>query len=314
MGVEVLVVGAVAMDIVLNCPRLPDEDGYVIIDNESAIPGGSCANVLVALAGLGTESGLVARLGDDPTGRALLADLDANGVSTRHVSVKKGGISMHTYVAVARAGAKTIFCNMGDSLLSLAPGDVHAEMLRGVKLFYTAMQPGKAALKLARLCPDRGIPVVCNLQVEPDFLDRCGVSPSTIDEMLSLSTLLITFRHGLIRYTGQSDIDAAARSLYEAYRPDMGVVVTLGKGGALWLDGHKTVVVPAIPVEARDTTGAGDAFTAGLIHARFFERRQRKYTMEFANACAALKCTRPGPRLRASKSEILDFMEHYGHL
>lgn len=312
MTIEVLGMGAVAMDIVLSCAQLPQEDGYAVISKESAMPGGSCANVLTALAGLGTKSGLIACLGDDAHGQALMADLQTHGVATRYVSVKKGGVSMHTYVAVATNGAKTIFCHMGDSLLSLAEEDVHGEMLRGVKFFYTGMQPAKPALKLVRLCRGKQIPVICNLQVEPDFLDRCGVCRSLVEEMLSSCGLLITFRHGLIRHAGQRDINAAARSVYKRYRPDMGLIVTLGKEGALWLDRENSLRVPAYPVDATDTTGAGDAFIAGIIHAGFFEGFDRKVAMKFANACAAMKCTQPGPRLKASRSDIVNFMRQHG--
>jgi len=312
MTIEVIGMGAVAMDIVLRCSQLPQEDGYAVISTESAVPGGSCANVLTALAGLGTKSGLIACLGDDAHGQALMADLQTHGVATRYVCVKKDGDSMHTYVAVSKSGAKTILCHMGNSLLSLAEKDMHGKMLRGVKAFYTGMQPAKPALKLMRLCREEQIPVICNLQVEPDFLDLCGVCRPLVEEMLSLCGLLITFRHGLIRHTGQKDINAAARSLYERYRPAMGLIVTLGKEGALWLDRESSLLVPAYPVDATDTTGAGDAFIAGIIHAGFSESFDRKVAMKFANACAAMKCTQPGPRLKASRSDIVKFMRQNG--
>jgi sugar/nucleoside kinase (ribokinase family) len=309
MSIDVLGLGAVAMDIILNCAQLPEDDGYTIIDKESSMPGGSCANVIAALAGLGTKTGFVARLGEDDAGRAIQANFKALGVSTRYVSVKKGGISMHTYVAVAKNGAKTIFCNMGDSLLSLAEEEVHARMLDGVKCFYTALQPGKPALKLAQLCREKEIPVVCNLQVEPAFLHRCGVGQSLVEEMLSLCGLLITFKNGLLRYTGQKDVHLAARSLYEKYQPDRGLIVTLGEEGALWLDKEKFLRIPAFHVPAIDTTGAGDAFIGGIIQATLFEKFDHARAMKFASACAALKCTQPGPRLNASKQDILNLME-----
>jgi sugar/nucleoside kinase (ribokinase family) len=66
--------------------------------------------------------------------------------------------------------------------------------------------------------------------------------------------------------TGESDPERAARALAE--RLDE-VVVTLGADGALWTDGDEVIRVPAVPVEAvEDSTGAGDAFAAGLLAAR----------------------------------------------
>jgi sugar/nucleoside kinase (ribokinase family) len=311
VGTDVLGLGAIAMDIFLGCERLPEEDGYAVIDGEWTTPGGSCANVITGLAGLGAKTGFIARLGDDAYGDALKADLEARGVSTRYISRNKGGTSMHTYVAVEKTGSKIIFCHMGDSLLSLTEEDVHAEMLEGVRVFYTAMQPGRPALKLARLCRERGVPVVCNLQVEPEFLDRCGFPGSLVEEMLRLCSLLVVYKNGLIRYTRTQDVQEAASVLFEAYRPEMGLLVTLGEKGALWVDREKTVTVPAFSVPARDTTGAGDAFIAGIIHSALLEGAGQRQAMRFASACAAITCTRPGPRLNASKEDIMDFIKHH---
>ena len=312
MSIDVLGLGAVAMDMVLTCDHLPNEDGYAVIQTETLMPGGSCANVLVTLSGLGAKPGLVSQLGNDTVGRKLLDDLQSSDVETRYVSIKNGGISMHTYVAVDRNGEKTIFCNMGDSLLTLNEEDVHADMLGGVKVFYTDMQPAAPALKLARLCRERGIPVVYNLQVEPAFLNQCGISTPLIEEMLSLCSLLVTFKKGLTQQTGNGDLMTAAASLYDVCQPEMGIIVTLGKDGAVWVGGNDGLSVPAFQVEARDTTGAGDAFIGGFIHAMFLEKRDQRTSMTFATACAALKCLQPGPRVNASKSSVWHFIEGVG--
>jgi sugar/nucleoside kinase (ribokinase family) len=312
MSIDVLGLGAVAMDMVLTCDHLPNEDGYAVIQTETLMPGGSCANVLVTLSGLGAKPGLVSQLGNDTVGRKLLDDLQSSDVETRYVSIKNGGISMHTYVAVDRNGEKTIFCNMGDSLLTLSETDVHAAMLDGVKVFYTDMQPAAPALKLARLCREREIPVIYNLQVEPAFLNQCGITTPLIEEMLSLCSLLVTFKEGVIQQTGNGDLMTAAASLYDRYRPELGIIVTLGKGGAVWVDGNDGLSVPAFCVEARDTTGAGDAFIGGLIHAMFFEKCDQRTSITFATACAALKCLQPGPRVSVSKTGVWRFIQGYG--
>lgn len=65
MDFKVLGLGTAAMDIVLQCEELPREDGFAFIYNEQLIPGGSCANVLVALTKLGVKTSLIAQMGDD---------------------------------------------------------------------------------------------------------------------------------------------------------------------------------------------------------------------------------------------------------
>ena len=64
---------------------------------------------------------------------------------------------------------------------------------------------------------------------------------------------------------GTGDPEAAARALTAHARE---VVVTLGAEGALWTDGDAVARAPAVPAAAVDTTGAGDAFAAGLLAAR----------------------------------------------
>jgi sugar/nucleoside kinase (ribokinase family) len=68
-----------------------------------------------------------------------------------------------------------------------------------------------------------------------------------------------------VALSGREDPVAAARALAEAL-PE--VVVTLGAEGALWTDGSRLVRVDADPAEIVDSTGAGDAFAAGLLAAR----------------------------------------------
>ena len=53
---KVLGMGASAMDTVISCPFLPKEDGFQVVEHEEILPGGSCANMLVALNALGTKS------------------------------------------------------------------------------------------------------------------------------------------------------------------------------------------------------------------------------------------------------------------
>ena len=66
MTVDVLGMGAVAMDLVLRCEDLPGEDGFAFVHEERWMPGGSCSNVLVTLASFGARCAVAAQIGDVP--------------------------------------------------------------------------------------------------------------------------------------------------------------------------------------------------------------------------------------------------------
>jgi sugar/nucleoside kinase (ribokinase family) len=305
----VLGLGASAVDVVLECDDLPREDGFSRVRRERVVPGGSCANVLAGLARLGTPSALVAQMGDDDYGRVFLEDLEAGGVSAAHVLLKPGGTSLHTFIAVAENGARSILAHMGDSLLALSEDQVAESWLDGVSVFYTDMLPAKPALKLARACARREVPVVFNLQVGPGFMEACGTAREDIEEMISLSRVFVTFRGALEELAGTADPDEALELLVSRHPLPAGAVVTLGQDGARWVHAEGRLEQPAFAVEARDTTGAGDAFSAGLIQSLLVDRAKRPEALAFASACAALKCTMPGPRFTGDRRQVTDLLK-----
>jgi sugar/nucleoside kinase (ribokinase family)/ABC-type sugar transport system substrate-binding protein len=314
MKVDVLGLGAVAMDIVLQCEDLPREDGFAFVHEEKLMPGGSCANVLVTLANLGARCGVLAKVGEDQYGNILSKDLKEAGISTQYLLTKECGTTLHTFIAVARNGSKAILVNLGDSFLSLSEDEVTPEMLEGVKVFYTDMFVGRPALKLARLCREKGITVFFNLQCTPSFMELCRVSGRELEEMISICDLFCLGREALRELSAAGDGLGAGLAVYKKYHPEMGVVATLGDKGAAWINHQETLLVPAFRVKASDTTGAGDAFAGGLIYALFIRRHDRKRSIEFASACAAIKCMQPGPRFKANEMDVRRFLDQHQNL
>jgi sugar/nucleoside kinase (ribokinase family) len=186
-------------------------------------------------------------------------------------------------------------------------------MLHETRVFYTDMFAAKAALKLARLCREMGIPVVFNLECSPSFMESCRVSRDELEEMLSLCHLFCAGREGLRGLTPFEDEREAAACLCDRYTPPGGVVATLGEKGAFWAGMGESISVPAFAVAPIDTTGAGDAFAGGLIYARLLQVRDIGPSLAFANACGAVKCLQPGPRLNATREQIEAFMEAHGN-
>jgi sugar/nucleoside kinase (ribokinase family) len=91
--------------------------------------------------------------------------------------------------------------------------------------------------------------------------------------------------------TGETDLE---RAIIKLHRPDHELTcVTLGASGALMTDGKNIYREPAVAVTAVDTTGAGDIFRGAFIHALLRGDTPRAM-LRFANAAAAISCTRRG--------------------
>jgi sugar/nucleoside kinase (ribokinase family) len=91
--------------------------------------------------------------------------------------------------------------------------------------------------------------------------------------------------------TGEADHERALRKIRRSH-PGL-LCVTLGPQGALALDGDRAVHVPAPHITAVDTTASGDVFRAGFVRG-LLAGQPTKAILEFANAAAAIACTRPG--------------------
>ncbi len=306
MHPNIIGLGTASMDIVLNCDALPREDGFAWVHQERMTPGGSCANVLTVLARFGHAPALIAKLGEDQCASVFISDLKKNNIRTDYLLENPGGTTLHTYITVAEDGRKSIFANLGDSQLELKEEEVHVEWLRDVSVFYTDLFPARPALKLARACVKRGIRVVFNLQTSVSFMKMCGVSQDQIREMIGLSDVFITSREGMQAIDSGRDPLAAARNICRACHAKNGVIVTLGEEGVFWAGEEFSMSSPVFRVEPVDTTGAGDAFAGGLIHSFLLERRTRGDSLTFAQACAAVKCTLPGPRFYADPAAVTD--------
>ena len=307
---KVLGLGTSAIDIVLQCDKLPEKDGFSFINKEQVLPGGSCANVLVALSKLNIDTGLVSKIGDDFYSNIFIRDLEKNNVSSKHMKIDKGGSILHTYITVAKNGEKCIFANFGESLLSLSIDEVSEDMLKGIRVFYTDMFPGKPALKLAHLCKKNGVKVVFNLQCGLELMKLCQVSKEDIEEMIQLSDLFLGCSEGLFQISGCNNHKETAKILYKKYKPSLGVIVTCGSKGAIWFDDKELLIHPSFKVNAIDSTGAGDAFIGGIIYSYFMKNESKIDSLKFACGCAAIKCTQLGGRLDTNLSNVLNFIKN----
>lgn len=139
-----------------------------------------------------------------------------------------------------------------------------------------------AALEAAR---GRGIPGLADL-------DHPMAEPWA-GRLLAAASHVCFSRDGLSRWTGEAAPEVGLERI--AARTTAALAVTLGGAGALLLEDGRAMRLPAFPVRAVDTLGAGDTFHGALAVA-LAERRPWRPALRFAGAAAALRCARPGGR------------------
>ncbi|MHA5048749.1 ribokinase [Streptomyces sp. SD15] len=290
---DLLVVGSANADLVIGVERRPAAGETVLGSDLAVHPGGKGANQAVAAARLGARTALLARVGDDAHGRLLLDSQRAAGVDT--VGVLVGGAPTGVaLITVDPSGDNSIVVSPGANG-RLAPEDVRA----AVGLFHTS-RVVSAQLEIPL---ETVVEVVRNLAPGGRFVLNPSPPRALPAEVLAACDPLIVNEHEarVIVGTdlGDSPEDWATALLALGPRS---VVITLGAEGALVADSAGAVRVPSVKVQAVDTTGAGDAFTAALAW-RLGLDEPLPVAAAYAARVGAAAVTRPGAQISFPTAE-----------
>ena len=305
-SLKVLVIGSLNMDLVARCERLPREGETLFGTDFFTAFGGKGGNQAVAAARIGAHVTMAGCVGHDQFGTDMIAALTAAGVQTDLVDTvdRPTGTAL---ITVDAAGANTIVVISGanmacdvalvDRALAGAaepgllllqqeiPSEINAHAIRAAKAagWFTVLNPA----------PARALP--------PDLLPLIDIFAPNETEAAALTGLSIT---------GRADALAAAGELLA--RGARAVLVTLGRDGAVYRDASRVLHCPALPVQAVDTTAAGDAYL-GALAAVLAEGQSLEQSLGFAAAAAGLAVTRLGaqPSL-GTRTEVSAFIARHG--
>ena len=249
---RIAVVGDAALDVLARAGTLPAPGG----DVRASIgirPGGAGANTAAWLAALGADPVLIARIGADTAGEQVRGHLAAAGVGTALVTD-------HAAPYRDRGGARRRRRAAGDAgrprrrrpprargRHGLPAGARHLHLSGYVLLDRSSRAAGQAALAAARAA---GLTTSVDPQAAALLTDPAGF----LDQVRGVDLLLPSA--GELAALGGADAALAAVRA---------VAVTDGPRGAAWLDRAGKVEVPGRTTEVVDTTGAGDAFDAGVL-------------------------------------------------
>ncbi|MFF2380940.1 ribokinase [Streptomyces sp. NPDC058108] len=281
---DLLVVGSANADLVIGVERRPAAGETVLGSDLVVHPGGKGANQAVAAARLGARTALLARVGDDAHGRLLLDGQRAAGVDTAGVLVG-GAPTGVALITVDPSGDNSIVVSPGANG-RLTPEDVRAAagLVRAARVVSAQLEiPLETVVETVRtLAPGSRL-----------VLNPSPPRPLPAEVLAACDPLIVNEHEARVVLgdgAGEEPEDWATALLALGPRS---VVVTLGARGALVADAHGTARVPAVPVTAVDTTGAGDSFTAALAW-RLGLGDPPAVAAAYAARVGAVAVTRPG--------------------
>jgi sugar/nucleoside kinase (ribokinase family) len=255
----IVVVGDAALDLVA-LPDGPIPHGGDVRAKMRLASGGSGANTALWLASLGAEPTLIARIGNDPGGRLLRAELEAAGVRCAF-AVDERAATCCVVVLVDPDGQRSMLADRGANA-RFSPADIDREVLAGASHLhlsgYVLLDPTSRPAGLAALAGAKAAGLTTS--VDPQAASLITDPAAFLDDVRGVD-LLLPNTEELVALTGSPD-PLAAKELLATVGA---VAVTAGLNGASWVDADGVTTVPAESVECVDSTGAGDAFDAGVL-------------------------------------------------
>lgn len=287
---RIVVVGSSNTDLIVRAGRLPLPGETVTGGDLMTAAGGKGANQAVAAARLGAEVCFVGRVGKDMFGDQARQHLAQEGLDLRYLVQDADAPSGVALIVVGPRGQNIIAVAPGANH-RLTPVDVQAAspVFRQADVVLlqleVPLETVEAAIRLGHE-PSRRTPCLVILNPAPAPTQALPAS------LLAQVDILTPNEHEAALLTGEQDPEKAAAVLLE--RGVKTVVVTLGETGALVaVSPSKMVRIPAYPVEAVDTTAAGDAFNGGLAVALAHEQNLEA-AVRYASAVGAISVTRLG--------------------
>lgn len=297
---QILVVGSCNTDMVIKAAHLPRPGETILGGTFFMNPGGKGANQAVAIARLGGPVTFICKTGSDIFGHQSQQLFEEEGINTSYVFSDSGNPSGVALITVDEKAENCIVVASGANA-NLLPSDLEKaeEAIERADLVLMQLEvPMETVCFVADIAWQKGKKVILNPAPAHPL-------PADLLRHLYLITPNETEAEMItgVKITDESSAGEAARAL-----SGMGVqhvIITLGSKGALIYSNGKAEMVPALKVEAVDTTAAGDVFNGALTVA-LSEGRSLKEAARFACKASAISVTRVGAQSSAPYRNEVD--------
>ena len=301
-----VLIGDLCVDIFMQVAAYPAVGGDGTVQAMHQHAGGSAANTAMMLAKLGGEPTLLTHTGTDVWAQKLLPILDAAGVRVDRIVQESSDQTGLTFLVVSSDAERTMFTYRGANR-NLHPDEILTDMFVNVDYLhissYACLVPPQsdAVLKAVELASQHNVRISLDIGVEPASQAR-----DTIWRMLPMLSLIVLGEPEALVMTQKQSLAHAISTLLAT---DVQIIaLKLGKEGCRLISKDQDVSLSGFPINAIDTTGAGDAFSAGMIHG-LTHGWSLELTGRFANALGALAASRWGAgEALPSLKEASDFL------
>ncbi len=230
------------------------------IDNRFEALGGCAANASLAMAKLGVSVACVSRIGEDALGKEILENFEKLGIETDLLQIDETAKSDLSFILVnEKDGERTIFFNR-DANEKL---EIEKEKLEADWILVSALNGDwkKHLDEISQIAKEKNILLAYNpgqANMREDL--------EKVREFISYSEMLILNKDEAVEIVGEEMTDEALVLKLGTLGPKI-VAMTLGREGAVGMISGEIKKIPAIKVDAKDSTGAGDTFTGTFLAA-----------------------------------------------
>ncbi|HVS68186.1 MAG TPA: PfkB family carbohydrate kinase [Mycobacteriales bacterium] len=270
---KVVTLGVHVLDVLVRpVESIPQGQGGAIVEEIRMTAAGTAGGTALTLAKLGAEVYSAGAIGTDPIGDTLLALLAKAGIDTTHLLRRDGVQTSASVLPIRPDGSRPAFHVVGANgtyTSADAPWDLIASAAH-LHMGGPEFMGGDEAAKILAFARERGVVTSADLLAPgeqlADLVDWVAPVFAHLDFFLPNDEQVL----GL---TGAGSVDAGCRALVE--RGIGCVAATAGAEGAVVATAEGVDRVPAFAVEVVDTTGCGDAFSAGFLRGIALGRRPR---------------------------------------
>lgn len=275
---DVICIGAALVDMVAQVERHPEDDDEVFVSDLKLLSGGAAANTAYACAKLGLETAFIGKLGrNDVFGLKIINDFNEVKVNTELLIYSNEYKTGSAYVALNKEGDRRIYAHSGAANY-LSKEDIRENELSFTKIiFLSSLKNLEPFIKAAIIGRNKKIPVILNpgmLIIEQGF-SNIKILLEKVDVLIMSQREFEVLFDLNKRKLNPNIVKEKANHLFS-----LGInvlVITKGNKGALIMAPGNVELIPPIKTnKVVDTTGAGDAFSAGFMYG-FIQNQSLKF-------------------------------------